>query len=532
LIEALEGRSFPLARPRAALIVTRNRPRRTGLSDGQEGASAVRLSDLTDSAGVALREAGGRLADLMTPTLRLGVTGLARSGKTVFITALVRNLAGGGRLPFFAAMAEGRIARAYLSPQPDDRVARFAYEEHLADLGAEPPRWPESTRQISQLRLTVEYRSASMMWRALAPGRLHIDIVDYPGEWLLDLPLLDLDFARWSRRAIDDVEDRRELAAARSWLAFLATVDPAAAADERVALAGAKLFTLYLQEARAPDATLMAPGPGRFLLPGDLAGSPLITFFPLPPTEDGGAHGSLAAMLARRFESYKTHVVEPFFRDHFARLDRQIVLVDALSAVNAGPQALRDLERTLAAVLACFKPGAHTWLSRILTRRIDRLALAATKADHLHHTSHDRLEAVLRWLAQGAIARAELAGAEVKVMALAAVRATREAEARPRGTFGRERLPCIVGVPLPGERLGRDVFDGEREAAVFPGDLPEDPSRLLAADAGAGGSGWETVHFPRFCPPRLTLAGADAAAILPHIRLDRAMDFLLGDYLA
>jgi predicted YcjX-like family ATPase len=492
----------------------------------------VQLSDLTDTAAAALLEAGGRLSDLMTPTLRLGVTGLARSGKTVFITALVRNLVNGGRLPFFAAMAEGRIARAYLEPQPDDRVARFAYEEHLADLGADPPQWPESTRQVSQLRLTVEFASASVVRRALMPGRLHIDIVDYPGEWLLDLPLLDLDFAQWSDRAVRDAQDRHRLPAAQAWLAFLSAIDPARPADEQAVIEGAKLFTLYLQEARAPDTDLVAPGPGRFLLPGDLAGSPLITFFPLPPGAQPGApgsyaRGSLGAMLARRFESYKAHVVQPFFRDHFARLDRQIVLVDALTAVNAGAPALHDLERTLAAVLACFKPGAHTWLSRILSRRIDRLLFAATKADHLHHSSHDRLEAILRWLTDKAIARAEYAGAEVRVMALAAVRATREAEARAPGAWGRQTLPCILGVPLPGERLGGKVFDGKAEAAVFPGDLPEDPAGLLEA------SGTGMVHFPRFRPPRL---GADLkageAAVLPHIRLDRAMNFLLGDRLA
>ena len=123
-------------------------------------------------------------------------------------------------------------------------------------------------------------------------------------------------------------------------------------------------------------------------------------------------------MLARRFESYKAHVVKPFFRDHFARLDRQIVLVDALSAVNAGAAALADLQRTMEAVLKCFRPGANTWLSSILAPRIDRLLFAATKADHLHHTSHDRLEAILRLLADKAMARAAFAGAEVKAMAL------------------------------------------------------------------------------------------------------------------
>jgi predicted YcjX-like family ATPase len=234
-------------------------------------------------------------------------------------------------------------------------------------------------------------------------------------------------------------------------------------------------------------------------------------------------------MLARRFESYKAHVVEPFFRDHFAKLDRQIVLIDALAAVNAGAGALGDLQRTMEAVLECFRPGANTWLSSILARRIDRLLFAATKADHLHRTSHDRLEAILRLIAERAIARAAFAGAEVKVMALAALRATREAEAKS----GRQRLPCIIGVPLPGERLGRKMFDGVAEAAVFPGDLPEDASSLLAASAAAvADTADASVHFLRFRPPRVSLespSGEEPA--LPHIRLDRAIEFLLGDRL-
>jgi len=484
----------------------------------------MRRSDIDDEKVGTLGSAGTRLSDLLTPTVRLGVTGLARSGKTVFITALVRNLIAGGRLPHFSPMAQGRITRAYLEPQPDDRIPRFAYEEHLAELAGDPPRWPESTRRISQLRLTIEYVSARALRRALMPGRLHVDIVDYPGEWLLDLPLLDLDFGEWSNRSLADARQPQRTQAAKAWREFLSTLNVDSPADEQVALNGAGLFTRYLQDARAIDPALAAPGPGRFLLPGDAAGSPLLTFFPLPPPAVGSyAHGTLGAMLARRFDSYKTHMIKPFFRDHFARLDRQIVLMDALPAINSGAAAVADLQQTLEAVLECFRPGAHTWLSRILSRRIDRLLFAATKADHLHHTSHDRLEAILRLLAEKAIARAEFAGAEVKVMAVAALRATREAEARS----GWQRLPCIVGIPLPGEQLGLQIFDGIIETAIFPGDLPEDPAALKSNASP------RAVHFPRFRPPRLKLeALADGTPALPHIRLDRAMDFLLGDWLA
>jgi len=55
----------------------------------------------------ALVEFGGHLFD---PTVRLGVTGLSRAGKTVFITALVQGLMRGGRFPVFEALGSGRIA--------------------------------------------------------------------------------------------------------------------------------------------------------------------------------------------------------------------------------------------------------------------------------------------------------------------------------------------------------------------------------------------------------------------------------------
>jgi predicted YcjX-like family ATPase len=163
----------------------------------------VPISTYTQGVGDAFRSIGDFASDLVTPTVRLGVTGLARSGKTVFITALVHNLLSGGRLPFFDAAAQGRLLRVYLEPQPDDVVPRFAYETHLADLVGAPPRWPESTRRISQLRLTLEYSSTRFWKRQLGRERLHIDIVDYPGEWLLDLPLLRLDYREWSRTAIE-----------------------------------------------------------------------------------------------------------------------------------------------------------------------------------------------------------------------------------------------------------------------------------------------------------------------------------------
>lgn len=473
-----------------------------------------------------LKDARTRLSDFLTPSVRLGVTGLSRSGKTVFITALIRNLVGGGRLPFFGPEAEGRIVRAYLEPQPDDAVPRFDYETHMGQLEAEPPDWPQSTRRISELRITIEYASASTWKRLAGFSKLHLDIVDYPGEWLIDLPLINMTFAAFCEEALRLAREPERAGRAQEFLDFLARLDPSSRENEATALQGAKLFTTYLRVCRESE-TQSTLAPGRFLMPGDMEGSPLLTFFPLPVASGATfARGSLGAMLERRFESYKAEVVRPFFRDHFAKLDRQIVLVDVLSALNRGAAAVRDLDRAMEGVLKAFRPGANSWLSLIMGRRIEKVLFAATKADHLPASSHDRLASVLKLIVEEAAKRANTEGAGTQSLALSAVRATRETEVKS----GTERLPCLRGTPLPGERVGGHVYDGKEEAAIFPGDLPADPHAALDAARHASASSLELV---RFSPPRLKPKGSDVAApALPHIRLDRALDFLIGEDLA
>ncbi len=480
------------------------------------------LSDVLFETRVAARS----VLDHVTGTgLRLGVTGLSRAGKTVFITALVRALTTpGARLPVFRAAAEGRIARGFFEAQPDDAVPRFAYEDHIAALTGER-RWPESTRRISELRLTLDYERAGT-WRGSGPKVLTLDIVDYPGEWLLDLPLLGKSYAQWSAETLESSASAARAPLAAAWRGYLAGVAPGAPASEDVARRCAELFTNYLRASRAELYALSTLPPGRFLMPGDLEGSPALTFTPLPPDGEPAA-GSLAATMARRYESYKTHIVRPFFRDHFARLDRQIVLVDALAALNSGPAAVRDLQNALSQVMLAFRTGRSGWLSTVFRPRIDRILLAATKADHLHHTSHDRIEAVLRLLADRAIDRARGVGATVDTIALAAVRATREASVR----HGGETLDAIVGTPLAGETLGGDTFDGDTEAAVFPGELPADPKAALRGDALALPEGEADYRFLRFRPPKAEPGPDGAPGPLPHIRLDRALQFLLGDKL-
>jgi hypothetical protein len=494
------------------------------------------LTTLTEEARLTLANLADAATDLTVPSVRLGVTGLARAGKTVFLTALVHNLVHGGRLPMFAAAAGHRMTGAQLQPQPDDAVPRFDYEAHVRALVKDRV-WPESTRQVSELRLTIDYESASYFYRKLGPGRLHLDLIDYPGEWLLDLPLLGKDYATFSAEALRNARATTRTQIAGPFLKVLGGHDPEGQENEPAAQQLAASFKEYLAACRADAHALSMLPPGRFLMPGDLDGSPALTFAPLdiPADAPPARAGTLRAMMERRYEAYKTHVVRPFFRNHFARLDRQIVLVDVLHALNAGPHAVADLEVALSEVIGAFRPGRRSWLSSILTRRIDRILFAATKADHLHRTDHDRLEAILKRLVARAEDRARFKGAEVEVLALAAVRATREATVKHRG----EELPAILGTPLPGERMNGDTYDGKSEIAMFPGDLPQDPESLFGEVESVSEdlrpsfqSAQSELQFLRFRPPELDTTAEGLTLSLPHIRLDRALDFLIGDRLA
>src|SRR5271169_1587437 len=476
---------------------------------------ALHFSDIVEEARLSARALMDFGEHLFNPTVRLGVTGLSRAGKTVFITALIHGLTRGGRFPVFEPFATGRIARAHLEPQPDDAVPRFDYESHVRTL-IEQRRWPNSTIDISELRLVVDYQR-----RNGADRTLTLDIVDYPGEWLLDLPLLNKSYQQWSAESLVQSREAPRAQLAAAWHAHLATLNAEGREDEQATLAAAKLFTDYLPACRDERFAMSLLPPGRFLMPGNLAGSPALTFAPLEVPLDGQApEGSLWAMMVRRYEAYKDIVVRPFFRDHFARLDRQIVLVDALAAFNSGPEALVDLEAALAGILDCFRIGRSTFIANLFRPRIDRILFAATKADHLHHQSHDRLEAVLRRAVARAVARAETTGTDIDVVALAAVRATREATV----ARGRDKLPSILGTPAPGESAGGEIFDGNTEVATFPGDLPDDPEALFNGEAFRGLSSAPAekadFRFLRFRPPQLERDG-DSEPTLPHIRLDR-----------
>ncbi len=465
---------------------------------------------MLDAVTRGVGDAAASVTDVFDPTVRLGVTGLSRAGKTVFITSLVANLIDRGRMPGFSAAS--RIETAFLQPQPDDTVPRFDYEGHLAALTSREPHWPEGTRAVSELRLSLKVRPGGLLSGLRGVRTVHLDIVDYPGDWLLDLGLMEKSYDQWSEQAL------RRLASwnAGDYATAMQAVDGAVKLSEPDAQGLARAYTAALRVAREAGAYDLTPG--RFLLPGEMEGSPALTFAPLPPGE--APRGSLRREMERRFEAYKAQVVRPFFRDHFARLDRQVILLDVLGALRRGPRAVEEMRAAMADILTAFRPGALGWLMSLLgARRVDRLLFVATKADHLHHSQHARLTAITQGMVREAQSRADFAGAKTQALSMAALRATVE-ETREHGG---EALPVVRG-----RLMAADGTPG-KEAALYPGELPDDPAHVLGP-ARTGAEAWLDGDYDlmEFAPAPLTLRAGEGP---PHIRLDRVAEFLLADRL-
>ncbi len=126
-----------------------------------------------------------------------------------------------------------------------------------------------------------------------------------------------------------------------------------------------------------------------------------------------------------------------------------------------------------------------------------------------------RLTGIMAALMRDAKDRADFAGAQTAAMSIASVRATVE-----------ERVDHGGG-PLDLVR-GRLLSTG-KEAAMFAGDLPENPAAILSP-AREGAHRWldQDYSVMAFAPARLALKPGEGP---PHIRLDRAAEFLIGDRL-
>ena len=408
-------------------------------------------------------------------TLRIGITGLARAGKTALLTSLAANL---------LARRDIRVA---VAPAGAATLPRVDVAAHVAALAADPPSWPARTDAVSLLALDIDIS------RGFLPDRrIRLELLDYPGEWLLDLPLLGQSFADWSTATLRRLDGRPE---ARDFLAFVHGL-PAGAADEALATTGARLYAAMLHRLR-DEARLAFLQPGRLLMPAPGPAPPWTAFFPLAGT------GKLASLLAERYAAYTASVRRDLQRPGFGAIDRLVVLADVLSALHAGPAAFADAAAALSAVATAlrWRPRIDLlpdWLTNLLPLAgIARVAFVASKSDHVAERQRGNLAALVRALTATGPANSA-------AFAIAAVRCTEDF------------VWTLEGRPVSAVR-GR--VDGQGLVGSYPGEVPDRPP-------GADFWAHPFLEIPAFQPVRLPPDGR-----VPNLNLDTLIAFLLEDIL-
>jgi len=457
--------------------------------------------------------------------INLAVTGLSRSGKTAFITSLVNQLineGNGQQLSFFDPVHHGNFIAAKRVSQKNLSVPRFDYDLAISSLTNESPSWPEPTHGISELRLAIRYQPKKSLLKYTADmATLTLDITDYPGEWLLDLPMLKQTYEQWSEQTHALLLTKPRQQHAQDFLDKVAKIDPFAIADEEQLAQLAQEYTQLLHTFRH-QLGLSVIQPGRFILPAELAGAPILEFFPFPNLSEidgndyqNASDDSFVGMLRARFIEYKESVVKKFYQQHFIRFDRQIVLADCLSPLNAcsansGPESFADLQLAIDMILASYSYGKSGLLARLFSPKIDKLLFAASKADHVTAEQHAPMVSLLNQLIYQSKHKLNYEAIDMKTLAIAAIKSTQSGKTLHQG----QQISVIQG-----NRLVANSADvqGER-ITVFPGSVPDKlPDQQY----------WQTAafNFINFAPPR----GMTKHQSLPHIRMDQVLQFLLAD---
>ncbi|MDH2925488.1 hypothetical protein EV693_10526 [Nicoletella semolina] len=446
--------------------------------------------------------------------LRLAVTGLSRSGKTAFITSIVDQLLyinqqNNRHLSLFSPARNGQIISVERVEQHNLAVPRFEYDKNRQSFEAQPPYWPPSTTGISEIRLAIRYRRRDSLLRHLKQTAiLYLDIFDYPGEWLLDLPMMNQSFQEWSQ-AQQGIHQGLRANLAENWLKQVKALDLSAKADENQLAKLSEEYTAYLFECKAAGMQYIQPA--RFILPYTERGAPVYQFFPLLNlTDDDWEHlenspkESVFHTLEKRYRHYQQKIVKPFYQDYFSQFDRQVILADCLTPLNHSQQAFIEMKIALQQLFSHFHYGNRSLFSRLFSANIDKLLFVATKADHITSDQLPNLESLMRQLVQEGGRHNAFNGIETAYQAIASVRATDPVIANQDG----QSFKAIRGIRS----------SDKKSVTLYPGSVP---SRLPDAHF------WQhnRFEFDQFEPKRI-----DFEQPIPHLRIDAVLQFLLADH--
>jgi predicted YcjX-like family ATPase len=456
-------------------------------------------------------------------TVTIAVAGLSRSGKSAFITSVIANLE--------AAMqtAEGQkwlngldvvdSGRLHSARRPPNFTAingyQFPYKDMLAALAANTPTWPKRTANIYETALDVRFWPNHKPQQASDPtASLRLVFVDYPGEWLVDVPMARQDYADWSKTVFERLLASPWSDISGAFQAFVAATKWDRLSDDETTQQAALAWQRVLLAAR--DNGLKWLQPGQFVRKrgeSEEASAPSLQeqalwFCPLPANVISDAkRGSLAHAMEKRYSSYRKGVKQ-FFSETLKDASRHLLLIDVLETLAEGENAFNETAAVLGevyGVLADSHPGAFKAL--FSKSGFDKVLLVATKADTVPPNQRAALSSLLKDMCSGTIAGNANIPNPVACYT-AAIRATEDVEWEVDGA----KVRVVKGL----------CADTGKQVLVKMIDIPDAMPDSAYFKRRVG------VRTPRFVPPKIK---PDGRSGIPNVQLGKVLDNLIGDLL-
>jgi len=349
---------------------------------------------------------GTVLVAMKKPTTKhIVVTGLSRSGKSTLFTSLMAQLMQRAQgkttrdsLPFLTALPADRIESVSLYAVDD--VPFFPYQQNMQALVAR--QWPAPTTNITAFTLEIRLRrSNALIQKALSDERIRFMIYDYPGEWLMDLPMIHKSYLDWSAQVLAQQQSEPQLSLAKDWQQTLTRFDfDTPPLPERVnALVDA--YRQYLIQAKADGVSILQPG--ALLLPPDDYDWINHGFCPLPSKITCDKGHPWFVLFNQQYQQFVKQWLEPLNETFFSHADKQIMLLDPLEGLHYGRDYLAEMKEAMSHLTSSFVYGKRHWYERLNKKtKIAQVAFVASKADLIPHAEYQNLISLLKELTQGA----------------------------------------------------------------------------------------------------------------------------------
>ena len=356
------------------------------------------------------------------------VTGLSRSGKSTLFTSLMAQLFqriygndAHQPMPLLKALPLDRLVDVEFV-ENDDNTPRFPYQEHFNRL--KQRQWPESTRDVSAFAIRLAFeRNYQWLEKLVGQEKRQLNVYDYPGEWLMDLPLIDKSFADWSAQVLAQQLSEPQKSHAQDWQALLNAFDFDQAPSQEATQVLIQAYHAYLMKAKADGISILQPGAMLFEDTWDWKGQ---GFCPLPAKISFDMSHAWTRLFQKRYHDFVMQWLKPLQKRFFAHADKQIILLDLLEGLNFGKAYLSEIKEALNHLVSSFVYGKREWYQRFNQPiGIVKVAFVVTKADLVPQDQHLNLLALLKDITQGAVQQLTEQNVEVEFFLVSSLIATK-----------------------------------------------------------------------------------------------------------